>query len=149
MTPTSDPRQRLLRSAAVVLASGVVAVAVVAVWTFQPLPVPPALAASPPLPPPPPITVVNPTRWAVVLWRPFQDAAPPVVVAPVSPLRLFSILRRGDTWIAALDPGNGNALVYARAGDAVPGATVVTVDARGIELRSGTGAGTSRLELER
>lgn len=148
MTPTVDPRQRLLRSAAVALALGVVAVAVVAVWALQPLPAPPALTASPPLPPPPPTTVINPARWAVELWRPFQDAVP-VVAAPVSPLRLFSILRRGDTWIAALDPGNGNALVYARAGDAVPGATVVMVDARGVELRSGTGAGTSRLELER
>lgn len=87
-----------------------------------------------------------PDAWRVSLWRPFSDAPPPPppTVAPVT-LKIFSILRQADGITAAIDPGTGAGLVYAKVGERVGTHTITAIDERGIEVE--TNGRRQRVEL--
>jgi len=77
----------------------------------------------------------KPDAWRVSLWRPFSDAAPPPppTIAPLT-LKIFSILRQADGITAAIDPGTGAGLVYAKVGERIGAHTITAIDERGIEV---------------
>jgi hypothetical protein len=145
MTPTSDVARRAHQHLWLVSALALLTTAAAVTWACWPvqLSVPPPLVASAP-----PVlaatTRIEPGVWDVRLWQPFTDA-PVVNAAPVLPLKLYSILKRNGTFIAALSAGDHAPLVYASTGDVVQGVTIRSVDATGVDLRSP--AGDQRLEL--
>jgi hypothetical protein len=89
---------------------------------------------------------VTPDAWRVSLWRAFSDAPPPPppAAAPLT-LKIFSILRQADGITAAIDPGTGAGLVYAKVGERVGPHTVTAIDDRGIEVE--TDGRRQRVEL--
>lgn len=129
MHSTRDPRRTLELHIAASAAVGVVALALTAWWAFAPV-APPAVAAVPTAPavlagaPP-----IDRDRWAAVLWRPFSDVV--VAAAPSAPppnVRLFSIMGRDRTAVAALDLGGADGLVYLKAGECAGVVTVTAID---------------------
>lgn len=145
MTPTSDVARRAHQHLWLVSALALLTTAAAATWACLPvqLTVPPPLVA-----PTPPLAAategIEPPVWDVRLWQPFTDA-PLVHEAPLPPLKLYSILKRNGTFIAALSADESAPLVYASAGDVVQGVTIRSVDATGVDLRSALG--DQRLEL--
>ncbi len=83
--------------------------------------------------------------WQVALWRPFSDAPPPAAKAAPLTFKIFSILRKADGLIAAIDLGPGNPLVYAKAGQRIGDYTVTVIDDLGIEVENG--GARQRVEL--
>lgn len=145
MTPTSNVARRAHQRLWLVSGLALVATASAGVWAGWPVehPVRPPLAV--PLPVAATTTApIDSTLWNVRLWQPFTDA-PVVTEAPAPPLKLYSILKRGGVFIAALSTGDQSPLVYARAGDVVQGMTIRQVDATGVDVRSAVG--DQRLEL--
>lgn len=148
MTQSVDPRQELVAQLSLSVVIALALVAVAATWAvigFRTRPTtalittPPGGAAAPPAPP------LDPRAWNVALWRPLSDAPAAVAVAAPLQLKLFSILKQGDDYTAAIDVGEGADLHYVRAGAKVKGVTVTAVDASGISVLSGSS--TLRLEL--
>jgi hypothetical protein len=148
MMPTSDPHLDQVRQlwASALAAIGALVVATAWATTAPSLPAPASPKpdgagagekAGDPL--------LSSKTWTITLWQPLADA--PVVVAATSPLaiKLFSILTQGDGLTAAIDPGDGGPLVYVHPGDTVRGASIVSIDAHGVNVRYGGIA--HRLEL--
>lgn len=148
MTRTGES-ERTLRGQAVISAiAAVLAVLTAGTWAML-------VPAAPPLPNampgaitaarPGPAAAIDTAAWQVALWRPFSDAPPPVARAAPLTIKVFSILRQGGGATAALDPGNGAGLVYARVGQRIGELTVTAIDEHGIEVESG--GQRQRLEL--
>ena len=129
MSSTSDPRRALERAIAASAGVGAVVLALTAWWAFAPVAPPPlaapsaaptAVAGAPP---------IDRDRWAALLWRPFTDQV--VVAAPSAPppnVRLFSIMGRDRSAVAALDLGGADGLVYLKAGESAGVVTVTAID---------------------
>jgi hypothetical protein len=85
------------------------------------------------------------TTWDITLWQPLSDV--PVEVAHAAPLafKLFSIMTQDGVLTAAIDPGDGSPLVYAHSGDTIKGATITSVDAKGVSIT--VAGGVQRLDL--
>ncbi len=145
MTPTADPRRRMAIALAATAASAVIGVAMAAMWAVGAPALPPMAPMSLPEPSLAPAATppVDAQAWTVTLWRPLVDAPAPAAAAS-APLKLFSILRRGDELIAALDADQAG-LIYARAGDVVNGCRIDAVEARAVVLIHGDQR--QRLEL--
>jgi hypothetical protein len=144
MTQISDVARRARRQWWLAVAGGVGAVALVATWACWPLSVatkPLHLADR--LPEPHRATAITAPAWDVRLWQPFTDE-PVVNKAPPPPLKLYSILKRGGVFIAALG-GDEAPMVYASVGDVVQGVTIRGIDAAGVDVHSAMG--DQRLEL--
>lgn len=145
MTPTSDVARRSHQHLWLVGALALLTTAAAMTWACWPVQLrvqPPLVASAPPAVAA--ATRIEPGVWDVRLWQPFTDA-PVVNYAPALPLKLYSILKRNGTFIAALSAGDDAPLVYASTGDVVQGVTVRAVDATGVDLRSAVG--DQRLEL--
>ncbi|MCK6486958.1 MAG: hypothetical protein L6R48_01230 [Planctomycetes bacterium] len=146
--PMSAPPERAVRAQVLgcALALGVV-VAAVGVWAFLPLPafVGPEQTVRPLASAPNPAATISPLHWAVDLAPGEGGQAASTMVKPV----LLSILRRGETWQAAIDPGDGSGLTLVTAGASLAGGRwqVVAVDAQGVTVRGDQGE--QRLELAR
>lgn len=148
MTRIGDSERALRQQGMLMLAVAVITVIATGTWAALP----------PPLPALPRTALSGATNaddassadfdagiWQVALWRPFTDA-PPVEAKPVPlTIKVFSILRQADGLTAALDPGAGAALVYAKVGQRVGELTVTAIDERGIEVE--TNGRKQRLEL--
>ncbi len=110
--------------------SGAVALALTAWWAFAPVPAPPRGRAMPAAPaavagaPP-----IDRDRWAAravaAVHRQVVAAAP---TAPPPNVRLFSIMGRDRSAVAALDLGGGDGLVYLKAGESAGVVTVTAID---------------------
>jgi hypothetical protein len=72
--------------------------------------------------------------WQVNLWRPFRDIPPPPPKPVPITMKVFSILRRAEGLIAAIDPGAGGGLIYAKVGEKIGEFTITAIDERGIEV---------------
>jgi hypothetical protein len=132
MSSPPDPRRTLLRQLGGVVVVGVVGLALVAWWGLAPLPAPAAPRRSSAAPVGPVATLIDRDRWAAVLWRPFTDQqAAPVAAAPPPNVRLFSIMSRDRTAVAALDLGSSEGLVYLKAGETSGVVTVTAIDRSG------------------
>lgn len=146
--PMSAPPERALRAQVLgcALALGVV-VAAVGAWAFLPLPtlVGPEQGVRPQAPAPNLAATISPLHWAVDLAPGEGGQGVSAAVMPV----LLSILRRGDTWQAAIDPGDGSGLTLVTAGASLAGGRwqVVAVDAQGVTVKGDRGE--QRLELAR
>lgn len=145
MTLISNVARRAHQRLWLVSGLALVAIASAVVWASWPVEHP----VRPPLAGPLPLAATTTARidsalWDVRLWQPFTDA-PVVTEAPAPPLKLYSILKRGGVYIAALSAGDQAPLVYARTGDVVQGVTIRKVDATGVDVRSPVG--DQRLEL--
>ncbi len=156
MTPPADPREYFKRQCLSAVLVGGTFVTGVTIWALFPLgaPVPLELA----LAPTPPLATAEPSpatapagQWDVVLWQPLVDLPPPPPPPPPLPppvtLKLFSVIKRGGSYLAALDPGDGTPLQYAKAGDHLLGIEVVEVGPQGVTILNGTHR--QRLELTR
>jgi hypothetical protein len=141
MMPTRDPHRELHRQ---LLISAGITLFLIALASWWAMPDSAELHAPAfprssgvPLVPPTLDAALSPAMWNVALWRPLSDA--PIVIPLASPpsFKLFSILKQGDALIAALDPGDGNTLVYVHAGDQFKGATIVAIDERGVSVQLG------------
>jgi hypothetical protein len=144
MTPISDVARRARRQWWLVIAGGLAVVAMATTWAWWPLTVvtkPLQLADR--QPERRRATSITAPTWDVRLWQPFTDA-PVVSEAPPPPLKLYSILKRGGVFIAAL-AGNDAPMVYVGVGDVVQGVTIRGIDANGVDVRSPVG--DQRLEL--
>ncbi len=135
--PRPDPRQRLLRDALLTGAAGVVVLAAAAWWALylpqaqQPL-ADHASAAS--------AAQTSTTVSSAILWRPLSDT--PEAVASSAPppppaMRLISLSRRDDRWVALIDPGDGSGSQRVVGGEQVAGWQVDTVGQNTVELSAG------------
>jgi len=148
MTRIGDSERALRQQSMLMLAIAVIAVLATGTWAA--LPPPP-----PPLPKAAPAGAVNgddasatgidAATWQVSLWRPFSDAPPPAPKPVPLTIKVFSILRQADGLTAALDPGAGAGLIYAKVGQQVGNLTVTAIDEQGIEVE--TNGRKQRVEL--
>jgi len=145
MTPTSDLARRAHQRLGIAAALGLAITVAVAVWAWWSVSVVvPALRTAVAASQRPVTRVIEPAVWDIRLWQPFTDVPIQAEVAP-PPLKLYSILKRGGNFIAALSAGDDAPMVYASSGDVVQGVTIRAIDATGVDLRSARG--DQRLDL--
>jgi hypothetical protein len=147
MTPIGDSERTLRRQALSSLGIAVLAVIAAGIWALSPPPVRPVKIPAPPATAPGATAAAahDAGIWQVSLWRPLSDAPPPPPKATPLTIKVFSILRQADGITAAIDPGAGAPLIYAKVGQQVGEHTVTTIDERGIEVE--TAGRRQRVEL--
>lgn len=148
MTQIGDAERALRRRERLLIAGCAVGLGAVSVWSLWPLTdlTPPTIDSGTVTVAANAIAPIDPTAWHVTLWRPLSDTPPPAPVAAPLTLKLFSILRRADGLTAAIDPGTGGPLVYAKTGQRIGEHLIATIDAQGIEIE--TNGRRQRLQLK-
>lgn len=147
MTRIGDAERTLRQREGLLIAGCTLGLGAVSAWSLWPLAnlKPPAIDSGTVAVAASGIAPIDPAAWHVTLWRPLSDAPPPAPIAAPLTLKLFSILRRADGLTAAIDPGNGGPLVYAKTGQRIGEHLIATIDAQGIEIE--TNGRRQRLEL--
>lgn len=148
MTRIGDSERALRQQGLLMLAVAVIAVLATGTWAALPPPGPALPKAAPSgsaSSGDPSATGIDAATWQVSLWRPFSDAPPPAPKPVPLTIKVFSILRQADGLTAALDPGAGGGLIYAKVGQRVGELTVTAIDENGIEVE--TNGRKQRVEL--
>lgn len=138
MTQIGESEQALRRQASYTWAISALAIIATGAWALLPPPTAamPARAVASGLSSQSAGATFDAVTWQVALWRPLTDAPPPPPKAVPLTLKVFSILRQADGITAAIDPGAGAGLIYARPGQRVGEYLVTAVDERGIEIEA-------------